>query len=266
MLYYVYLYRDKCGKPQYVGYGKRAGRATIHWTKSHNPTLSSFLKKKKFTLEIAGPFKSEPVGRTVETSLISALDPKFNYVKGPHSARFRPIGVPDKYAKRPSKTPLLRKDFINCQGSPATSVLFVSVSGEKFGDGRVGYDLAKPPTDEQVLDRVREWWQLSRLITKWVKTPGKSPGLLVGIHGPPGSQLVIASTKIDRRAWKKSKRRKGGLHRVPLFETPQPNLDAFNLRGRRLDPKARLAFDSIRSGQFIWMRRNSSLIGGRRPR
>jgi hypothetical protein len=262
MPYYVYLYRDDHGRPQYVGYGKRPNRATVHWSKSHNRKLAVFVKKKAFSLEIAGPFVSEPVARVIETTLISALDPGFNGCKGPHTDRFRPIGVPKEYAKRPIEKPIRCIDFLDAQGKKPSPVLFVHINDEKFDDGRIGYDLAKPPSDIKLLERVKESWQLSGHLGCWREKPSNGPGLLIGIYGSPGSQLVIASIKIDQLKWTETVIEKYGLCTVPVENSIKPNLDAFGLRGRRVDPKAGIAFNSIRAGAFMVLKRNCTLTGG----
>src|ERR1051325_8020341 len=179
MQHYVYLCRDEREQPRYVGYGERVTRANAHLAKSHNPNLASFVIEKKFTIEVAGPFESEAVGRTVEATLISALKPDLNVAKGPSDARFRPLGVPSEYVERLSMPPLQTTTFISAQGNAASPVLFVIVGDKDFGDGRAGYDLANPPGDEQILERVEKWWQLSGLLPDWIKTPGESPSVLI---------------------------------------------------------------------------------------
>ena len=130
----------------------------------------------------------------------------------------------------------------------------------------MGYDLANPPADDQVLARVQEWWQLSGHLDEWKKTPEASPGILIGINGSPGRQIVIASILIDRKAWKNSVSCPdgGGKIRVPTLATPK--LDACRLRGRRVDKGAGLAFEGIPAGFFIILKTDGTLVGGRRPR
>ncbi len=88
MPHYVYLYRDKDRKPRYVGYGKNVTRATSHLKKTHNVNLDALVQAKKFTIEVAGPFKRKTIGLLIETTLLSALQPTFNVVKGPSEDRF----------------------------------------------------------------------------------------------------------------------------------------------------------------------------------
>src|SRR2546430_15561681 len=92
--HFVYLYRDERGRAQYVGYGERAARASSHLRESHNPGLSEFIQSGKFSIEVAGPYETEKIGRTVETALISALKPVLNVIQGSSADRFRPLGVP----------------------------------------------------------------------------------------------------------------------------------------------------------------------------
>ncbi len=266
MPHYVYLYRDERGQPRYVGYGKRVTRASAHLIKSHNPKLADFVQQKKFAIEIAGPFESEAVGRLVETTLISALSPGFNVSQGQSEARFRPLGVPSAYAERRSMPALQCGDFLSMQKDPPMTVLFVIVGEEDFDDGRVGYDLAEPPADQKVLERVEKWWQLKRFITDWSTKPKESPGLLIGVHGSPGAQILIASILIDRSAWRdvENSPKGGGKIRVPVLNTP--GLDAFSLRGRSVDREAGLAFEGIPSGFYIVLKVDGTLIGGRRAR
>jgi hypothetical protein len=55
-----------------------------------------------------------------------------------------------------------------------------------------------------------------------------------------------------------------GKVRVPTIMTP--DLDASELRGRRNDREAALAFEGVPTGFFIVLKPNGSLIGGRRER
>ncbi|MDB6021617.1 MAG: hypothetical protein JWQ04_1474 [Pedosphaera sp.] len=266
MSHYVYLYRDERGKARYVGYGERVSRANSHLIRSHNPKLADFVSGQgKFTIEVAGPFGTQEIGRLIETAVMSALDSDFNVAQGPSHARFRPLGVPDDYAERLSMPALQRIDFISAQDSPMP-VLFVIVGEKNFDDGRVGYDLANPPADDQIRERVDRWWQLSGFIPRWSNAPNESPGLLIGINGSPGSQIVIASLMIDRANWGKADgfSRGEGKVRIPLLQTPK--LDAFNFRGRRVDRTAKLAFDSIAAGCYIVLNLDGTSSGGRRAR
>lgn len=258
---YVYLYRDKQGRPKYVGYGERIDRASVHLIKSHNPKLAAFVEEESnFTIEIAGPFETEALGRAVETSLISALNPSFNENRGPSQFRFRPLGVPTEYASRLSEQLLQKEDFISAQGASPNSVIFVKVGNKDFGDGRTGYDPAKPPSDDQILKRTDRWWQLSGYLQEWKTKPNESPSLLIGVNGKPGAQIVIASVLIDKNGWGNVESIGQGKTTVPILKTP--NLDAFHLRGRRIHKNAGIAFGGITAAFFMVLKPSGELIGG----
>jgi hypothetical protein len=266
MSHYVYLYRDERGHARYVGYGECVTRANAHLIKSHNPKLAEFVLKEKFTIEVAGPFGNKETGLLIETSVMSALKSDFNVVKGQTHARFHPLGVPDDYADRLLLPSLQRQDFITVQNNPLMPVLFVIVGDQDFNDGRIPYDPANPAADDQIQERVEKWWQLSSYIPQWTRTPNESPGLLVGINGRPGSQIVIASLEIDRAAWSNAATYSRGEGKISVPVLPTPKLDAFNLRGRRIDRAAELAFEAFPAGYFILLGIDCKSIGGRRPR
>lgn len=261
--HYVYRYIDGRDRVRYVGYGRDTERATSHLAGSHNERLNAFLKARQYRIEIAGPFDDEQTGRAVETALISALKPEFNTDPGPSRWRFRPLGVPLRYADRLVEPELHFEDFVSVQGSSPTPVLFVIVTSVDFVDDRVGYNPANPPSDEQIRVRVDRWWQLQWLAADWAVDAGSSPGLLVGVFGSPGCQTVIASARIDQSAWAGVETQSGGLLRVPLVEPP--DLDAFSLRGRRIAPDAGLRFGGIPSQFFVRLGIDGCVIGqGRR--
>lgn len=260
--HFVYIYRDTKHHPHYVGYGKHSDRATSHLSGSHNTALRRLIRKGQHTLEIAGPFENESVARAVETAMISALNPCCNVDPGQERWRFRPLGVPEKFAERLTMPPLTRRSFL--RGVPG-SILFVCISNQNFDDGRKGYDAARPPTDVQVLARMDRWWQLSRYAAVWTHRPGQSPVVLAGVHGRPGAQFVIGAVKIDSSRWS-SARRDHGMLQVP---TAGPeDLDAFGLRGRRIASDARIRFGAFRQELFIVLRRDArtdvSKTGSRR--
>ena len=68
----------------------------------------------------------------------------------------------------------------------------------------LGTTCAAPPTDVQIRERTEKWWQLQKYIDAWAAKPLRSPGLLVGVHGKPGAQFVIASMIIERSRWKET--------------------------------------------------------------
>jgi hypothetical protein len=262
--HFVYIYRDQRGKPLYVGYGRLAPRATSHLLGSHNAALNNSLVDQRFDLQIAGPYESEAVGRAVETALISVLQPDLNVDPGPSRWRFRPIGVPAAYAERWTQPELLRRDFIDAQGTRPAPVLFVIVTNEDFADGRIGYNIATPPTDSQIRERVEKWWQVRKYLSKWTADPNASPGLLVGIHGRPGAQFVIASMLIDQEKWPAAEATDGGKIKIPLSDPG--DLDAHGLRGRRIARDARLAFANWPSQFYIILGRDNVPRGGRSMR
>jgi hypothetical protein len=180
--HFVYIYRDERSKARYVGYGRSTARAVSHTAGSHNAGLNTFLAKQQFLVQIAGPYESEAAGRAVETALISALEPDLNIDPGQSRWRFRPLGIPVKYADRGTQGDLLLQDFIALQGARPVPALFVIVT-DKYLDGRIGYNIAAPPTDAQIRQRVEKWWKLGKYLGTWAASPDDSPGLLLGIHG-----------------------------------------------------------------------------------
>jgi hypothetical protein len=257
--HYVYLYRNPKGKPVYVGYGANPRRAIIHSSRSHSKTLVSFLKKRKYNLDIAGPFHSKITGCAVETALMSVLTPEFNKNPGPTECRFRPFGLPNRFADRLLQPALNREDFFRRIGRAATSALFVYVGDKHFDDNRPGYNPAKPPKDKQILNRMHRWWQIGRHLERWCKDPSHSPVVLIGLTGRPSDRFIIGAVEIDREKWDSTKK-KGGLYSIPT-KGPR-DLDAFRLRGRRIDPETHLRFGALTSQFFIILKRNGRVIGG----
>ena len=198
-------------------------------------------------------------GLTVETALIPALRPEFNIDAGESRWRFRPLGVPIEFAERQVEPELLFADILAAQGEDRVPVLFVIVTDVDFVGDRVGYDPADPPSGEDIRVRVDRWWQLQRFTPEWAADPASSPGLLVGVHGSPGRQTIIASLRIDRRGWSDAETQSGGLLRVPLIE-PQ-DLDAFSLRGRRISPEAGLRFGGFPAYFFVRLNVDGNVVG-----
>jgi len=246
--------------------GERPSRATAHLIASHNPGLAEFVSSNKFTIEVAGPFATEEVGRAVETVLISALEPDLNIIQGSSAARLRPLGVPVEFAPRLSLPPMKREDFISVQGNNPMPIMFVFIGQQDFGDGRVGYDPANPPSDEQVLERVEKWWQIQRFLPEWSTDPQGSPGVLIGVHGKPGAQMVIASLMIDRSGWNSDESFERGEGKIRVPTLPTRNLDAFEIRGRRIDRASGIAFEGFPAGFFVLLSPDGTLAGGRRTR
>jgi hypothetical protein len=259
--HYVYLYRNPKGKALYVGYGANHRRATIHSSRSHNKTLESFLRKNKYTVDIAGPFLSKTTGCAVETALISVLRPEFNVHPGSTECRFRPLGLPNDFADRVLLPALSRRDVFRHIGrsESVTSVLLVYVGDKEFEDGRKPYNPANPPKEDEILERMDRWWQIGRHIEHWRKNASESPAVLIGLSGPPKDRFIIGAIKIYQVKWD-SVDKDGGLYSIP---TTEPNdLDAFGLRGRKISPEANLKFGGWTSQFFIILKRNGRVIGG----
>lgn len=237
---YVYIYRDNVGKARYVGYGEKIIRATSHVSGSHNEALNKFLSAGKYNLEIAGPFENEEMARAVETALISAIKPDLNIDPGQTRWRFRPLGVPEKYAERLALPPLTKTDLCQHENIPQ-SVMLVKIGDKDFGDKRVVYDPANPPSDPQIRERFEKWWQVKRFAKSWSESPTESPRLLLAVTGKPGSQIIIGAVFIAQEQWLQAEQ-DGSLLKIPT-QGPQ-NLDAQELRGRRIDGNAGIRFGS----------------------
>jgi hypothetical protein len=259
--HFVYLYRDKDGSPLYVGYGESPKRAISHINSTHSVQLEKKLVRGGYSLEIAGPFESPEVALAVETALISAMRTTCNIAGGQNRWRFRPLGVPLSRAERPQDEELtfatLKKDASKANLFP---ILFVRINEEYFdSDGRFGYDPSKPPRDKDILARIDRWWQLARRLDDWITNPTSSPGLLVGIYGPPGAQIVIGSVFIARESWSTAETCEGLIH-VP---TRGPaDLDALELRGRRISREVGLRFGPFRQQVFILLKADGTREGG----
>ena len=247
---FVYLFRDGRGKARYVGFGNQVARATSHCSESHNPLFMDFLNAGNYSLEIAGPFDSETIGRAVETALISALKPDFNLHLGETRWRFRPLGVPMAYAERLTLPPIGREEICHGPDGQGQSVILVKISDKNFGDGRVGYNPAAPPSDAEIVERMERWWQLGRFLPEWLAEKEKSPRLLLGVHGKPGAQIIISALEINREAWHNTER-EDSFVAVPLLD--KTCLDAQGLRGRRIHSEAGLRFNALYSQIFaLW--------------
>ncbi len=245
MSHFVYLYRDINGKPFYIGYGQDSQRALSHMNGTHNPALENLLQNGEFKLEVAGPFENEYTTRAVETALISAL--KFeglaNIAQGHELHRFRPIGVPMEFASRWELQPLQKAGFEEVlDAHNSKQFLCVLIKNLDFGDGRGTFDPANPPSDEQILARVQRWWALLPKSKQWSENPSGCPALLLGVHGKPGAQFIIASLLIDRNGWRNAVSSADNRSRieVPILSS---DLDAASLRGRRIAFEAGLKFN-----------------------
>jgi len=262
--HFVYLYRDKDGRPIYVGYGKDPSRAIFHVSGSHNKRLNAYLEAGEYDLSIAGPFGSEEIGRTVETVLISTLQPECNIDPGPSIRRFRPIGVPGTFVHRPGLSPLTRGDLIRVTEEMGyAAILFVYLNDQEFGDGRLGYDIANPPPDNVVYDRMKAWWHVGRYVPAWIADPSTGPGLLIAVTGLYKHRLIAASVEIDRSGWTSAPCNEYMTSQFSVPTLLTSGLDACKLRGRRIAVEAELKFNSIGPEMFLLLNRDGSVIGGR---
>jgi hypothetical protein len=262
--HFVYLYRHKDGRPIYVGYGKDPSRAIFHVSGSHNERLNTYLEAGEYDLSIAGPFCSEEIGRTVETVLISTLQPECNIDPGPSLWRFRPIGVPGTFVHRPGLLPLTREDLILVMEEMGyAAILFVYLNDREFGDGRLGYDIANPPPDDVVYDRMKAWWHVGRYVPGWIADPSTGPGLLTAVTGLYKHRLIVGSMEIDRTGWTSAPCNEYMISQFTVPTLLTLGLDACKLRGRRIAAEAELKFNSIGPEMFLLLNRNGSVIGGR---
>ena len=252
MSHFVYLYRDRNGKPHYVGYGEDSRRALSHMAKTHNLKLEALLHDQNFKLEIAGPFDSKETALAVEAALISALAPKANIARGNANHRFRPIGVPSRFAKRFVMPPLSREELLS-RLQPLKSPCFLCVLiqnldfEEEDADGnlliRRGFDPANPLSDEELLNRIEKWWHLRWKLEAWKSNRAQSPAILLAVHGKPGAQFIIASVLTDRENWRLAAAHPKYPSSFKVPTLPTRNLDAGELRGRRIAWEAGLKFN-----------------------
>lgn len=264
--HYVYLYRNKSGKPLYVGYGARAVRSAAHLTEhAHNQQLTLALAAGSYTLEIAGPFGDEQRARAVETALISSYrleQTLCNVNKGHDAWRFRSLGVPNAFVRRVDKSPLTRDEWGRL-AQRAGGLVIVNINDCDLGDGRPGDLLANVPTDSVLAQRIDRYWQLrGHALRQWVDQPENSPGLLIGVSGRGALRMVIASLRINRRGWGAAvaAAKPPGLLIVP-HDAALGMLDCYQLRGRRIDP-AGLQFGRLRHELFIVMNGAGQIVKG----
>ena len=230
--HFVYQYLDRSsGATVYVGYGMATDRAISHAKTSHNDGLRAWLEKGEFELRIAGPYKSKEEGFAVEAALISAISPKFNKHPG-NGPKFRPLGVPEELAERPSMAPMTIAEI----GIQAGGALIVYIApGTSMADGRPKYDPAHPDPATVAID-VEAWWQVGQRIKDWAADPASGPQVLVGAYGRPGHRFVIGSYQIDTTRWgvnPNGNTDNRGRWRIPLVDRTQQ--DAADLCGRRID-------------------------------
>jgi hypothetical protein len=248
--HFVYVYRDLDGNPIYFGQGFGAARPADHLGGSHNPEFAEWLSRNvgRYRLQVMGPLGSKQMADAVETALISACKPAsdlklMNVQPGVGKFMFRSYGVPEDLSSRIAE-PLGHKELreVVRQFGP---IMFVMVHQREHP---LRFDPARLPEDSVIRERIRGWWQLGKYRQQWIKDRNQSPGLLVGITGVGGSQIVIAAAKIDADGWPQSQRIDGNLYQVPLL--PSDGLDAAGLRGRPIQSDFHLKFDRARYGHF----------------
>ena len=253
MSHFVYIYRDASGKVCYIGYGQSSEAAFERMAQTYNKRLRELTNSKSLTLEIAGPFDSQATALAVESALFSAILP--GTVPGAEGARgetiyrFRPLGVPPQFAERFAMAPLGRDDLIGVlDEANSPSFLCVHVENIDFEDEngvlRRGYEPSDPPSDEEIINRVKRWWLLETKLEDWTRNPMQSPAILLGIHGDSDNQFVIAALATDRENWDKAARfaEDETRYEVPIKE--EFGLDVAALRGRRISRKVGLKFNA----------------------
>lgn len=258
--YYVYAYRTAKNKHvRYIGYGKSIDRAT---SSNRNEKARKLLAKSSCTLEVAGPYRSKKTAVAVETALISFLRPDLNNKRapGPKRYQFRPIGVPKKFCRRLARASLGKGDLTHKNRGNPCPLLFVLINKFRLG-ARQGYRLNDPPPDHKILARMEKWWQLGPHIRIWKRHPDRCPKILIGLTGPPAHRIIVGATRIDCHQLANGKP-KGGLYKVATLGTK--NLDACDLRGRLISPKAGIKFGSRRHQFFVILKRNGHTVGGQK--
>lgn len=253
---YVYLYRDKAGNILYIGRGKDSNRSLSHTgSKAHNEDLARILEKSdSVSIQIAGPFSGPEIAAMVEAALISAISAtpiaeKYlqNKVDGLGQGLFRPIGVPPEFASRAAQPPLHDNELKKLVDGP---ILLVCVGDKTLTyDDCEGVNLARPPSESAIQERMVRWWQLNRYMEKWREAPELVPAILIAVSGTPKHRIIVGSLAIDRDLrwlpWKQ-------LGRHGLSEVPVQNdelLDFGKIRGRRLTPDL-VKFGSFRAQVF----------------
>lgn len=255
---YVYLYRDNYGNILYIGKGKDIDRSLSHTgSRAHNEDLASIIRESNsFSIQIAGPFANPEIAAIVESALISALSatPSVknnlkNKVDGLSEGLFRPIGVPPEFASRAAESPLLQDELKQLvDGKPVLLVYVTDKTLRYDDDDREGVDLARPPSNATVRNRIVKWWQLDCRMDEWRNNRELIPAILVAVSGTPKHRIIVGSLEIDQNGelpWKQLGR--DGCSEVPVCDHQQ--LDFGKIRGRRLAPNL-VKFGSFRSQVF----------------
>lgn len=255
---YVYLYRDNSGNILYIGRGKDVDRSLSHTSsRAHNEDLASIIKESNsFSIQVAGPFANPEIAAIVESALISALSatPSIkknlkNKVDGLSEGLFRPIGVPPEFASRAAESPLLQNELKQLvDGRPVLLVYVTDKTLRYHDDDREGVDLAHPPSEAAIRNRMVKWWQLDCRMDEWKNNRKLIPAILVAVSGTPKHRIIVGSLEIDQNSalpWKQLGR--AGCSEVPVCDHRQ--LDFGEIRGRRLTPDL-VRFGSFRSQVF----------------
>ena len=247
--HFVYLYRDRSGRPMYVGYRHSAQRAISHRGGSHNKELKGWLAKDDFDLQLAGPYSSEQEAKAVEAALISSMQPRFNRTPG-DGPKFAPVGVPPHLWQRPQMKPLTLGQI----GKITGGALLVYLSpGERLRDGRQKFN-AGVPDDVVAASNIERSWDLWSLLPIWEARPQSAPKVILGVHGKVSHRFIVGSLLIDTKRLGdpsyrlKSRRWSRDRWQVPVLD--RTDLDECELRGRRVE--------DLRFGQFshqlhIWV-------------
>ncbi|MEK7415679.1 MAG: hypothetical protein AAB263_20430 [Planctomycetota bacterium] len=143
-------------------------------------------------------------------------------------------------------------------------VLLVRITGETLiveNKCRPGFDPQKKLDEKIILDRMDHYWALGPKIADWTKNPVQAPGLLLGIYGAPGNQIIIGSVKVNSTRWSMARRDKKHGYYVPVDSVT--NQDVFELRGRRLQFSRHIKFNTILSQQFLVVDAAGKVHGGR---
>lgn len=244
----MYIYR-KLGSPQirYVGKGASPDRALQHTGGSHNAGLRELIETGQYVLEIAGPYASPVEAGLVEAALISALSQSGTQAALANEAvgagpKFRPLGVPGELADRPLMPPLTLREVGELTGG---ALIVRNSFGADLADGRPRLDPLSQQQDDVIVDNLVKYWLLERVVAAWRADPSTRPHALLGSAGPIAHRYVPGALMINRDL----------LCDDPVREvTPiSHDLDAFNLRGRRLEA---VKFGRGQYEHFIWVEGN----------
>lgn len=118
-------------------------------------------------------------------------------------------------------------------------VLTASEVGVLTGGALFVYTPSAPmhePTTEDIAHAAEEGWLMGAYTSNWRVNPDSGPKVLIGLNGPISRRFTTGAFEIDTRRWDADEDKLGGLNRrVPLLDRTQG--DAFQLQGRRIDPK-----------------------------